>query len=237
MARTLTLGKNGVQVAPEMPMPMPTVTYHVEPCSADTQQQRAEAFYDLLNHRRTVREFSDQPIPEGVLEHCLLAAGTAPSGAHKQPWRFVVVRDPAIKKAIREAAEKEEHDNYDWRMSEAWKRDLEPLGTDEHKPFLEIAPVLIVVMALKHGDEGPEAHHYYVQESVGIATGMLIAALHHAGLATLTHTPSPMGFLQKVLNRPSHERPFVLLPVGYPSEGCQVPDLHRKGLDEISVWL
>ena len=218
-------------------MPLSTVPYEVAPCSAEEHLERARAFYDLVNQRRTVREFSDRPIPEGVLEQCLLAAGTAPSGAHKQPWRFVVVRDPAIKKAIREAAEKEEHDNYDWRMSEAWKRDLEPLGTDEHKPFLEIAPALIVVMALKHGDAGPEAMHYYVQESVGIATGMLIAAIHAAGLATLTHTPSPMGFLQKVLNRPSHERPFVLLPVGYPAEGCQVPDLHRKSLDEISVWV
>lgn len=218
-------------------MPLPTVPYHVEALSDQEQLARARRFYELVNQRRTVREFSDRPIPAGVLEQCLLAAGTAPSGAHKQPWRFVVVRDPAIKKAIREAAEKEEHDNYEWRMSEAWKRDLEPLGTDEHKPFLEIAPALVVVMALKHGDAGPEAMHYYVQESVGIATGMLISAIHAAGLATLTHTPSPMGFLQKVLNRPSHERPFVLLPVGYPVEGCQVPDLHRKSLDEISVWL
>jgi len=218
-------------------MPLSTVPYHLDGLSDQEHLARAQAFYQLVNQRRTVREFSDRPIPEGVLEQCLLAAGTAPSGAHKQPWRFVVVRDPAIKKAIREAAEKEEHDNYDWRMSEAWKRDLEPLGTDEHKPFLEIAPALVVVMALKHGDAGPEAMHYYVQESVGIATGMLISAIHAAGLATLTHTPSPMGFLQKVLNRPSHERPFVLLPVGYPAEGCQVPDLHRKNLDEISVWL
>lgn len=218
-------------------MPLPTVPYHVEALSDQEHLARARHFYDLVNQRRTVREFSSRPIPDGVLEQCLLAAGTAPSGAHKQPWRFVVVRDPAVKKAIREAAEKEEHDNYEWRMSEAWKRDLEPLGTDEHKPFLEIAPALVVVMALKHGDAGPEAMHYYVQESVGIATGMLISAIHAAGLATLTHTPSPMGFLQKVLNRPSHERPFVLLPVGYPAEGCQVPDLHRKSLDEISVWL
>ncbi|MBI1751768.1 MAG: nitroreductase family protein [Acidobacteria bacterium] len=218
-------------------MPLPTVPYHVETLSDQEHLARAQRFYELVNQRRTVREFSDRPIPDGVLEQCLLAAGTAPSGAHKQPWRFVVVQDPAVKKAIREAAEKEEHDNYEWRMSEAWKRDLEPLGTDEHKPFLEIAPALVVVMALKHGDAGPEAMHYYVQESVGIATGMLISAIHAAGLATLTHTPSPMGFLQKVLNRPSHERPFVLLPVGYPAEGCQVPDLHRKSLDEISVWL
>jgi nitroreductase len=218
-------------------MPLPTVPYAVPDLSAAESLARARAFYEGLNQRRTVREFSDRPIPEGVLEQCLLAAGTAPSGAHKQPWRFVVVRDPAVKREIREAAEKEEHDNYEWRMSEAWKRDLEPLGTDEHKPFLEIAPALIVVMALKHGDAGPEALHYYVQESVGIACGLLIAALHSAGLATLTHTPSPMGFLQKVLGRPAHERPFVLLPVGYPAEGCQVPDLHRKPLEELSVWL
>lgn len=218
-------------------MPLPTVPYAVSELSDAESFARAQAFYEGLNQRRTVREFSDRPIPEGLLEQCLLAAGTAPSGAHKQPWRFIVVRDPAIKRAIREAAEKEEHDNYEWRMSEAWKRDLEPLGTDEHKPFLEIAPALIVVMALKHGDAGPEAHHYYVQESVGLACGLLIAALHTAGLATLTHTPSPMGFLQKVLGRPAHERPFVLLPVGYPAEGCRVPDLHRKSLGELSVWL
>lgn len=217
-------------------MPLPTVPHDVTPFSPAESLRRAEAFLEEMNRRRTVREFSDRPLPEGVLERCLLAAGTAPSGAHKQPWRFIVVTDPAVQKAIREAAEKEEHDNYEWRMSEAWKRDLEPLGTDEHKPFLETAPALIVVMALKHGDEGPEAHHYYVQESVGIAAGLLIAALHHAGLATLTHTPSPMGFLQKVLDRPAHERPMLLLPVGYPAEGCRVPDLKRKRLEEISVW-
>jgi iodotyrosine deiodinase len=218
-------------------MPIRTIAHRVETYGPEESLRRAQGFHQLLDKRRTVREFSDRSIPEGVLESCLLAAGTAPSGAHKQPWRFIVVRDPAIKKQIRIAAEKEEHDNYEWRMSEAWKRDLEPLGTDEHKPFLEIAPALIVVMALKHGDEGPDHLNYYVQESVGIASGMLLAALHNAGLATLTHTPSPMTFLQKVLQRPSHERPFLLIPVGYPSDDCRVPDLHRKSLDQISVWI
>jgi len=218
-------------------MPLPTIPHHVATYTPEASHQRALAFHAELDARRTVREFSDQPIPEGVLEACIRAASTAPSGAHKQPWRFVVVRDPKVKALIREAAEKEERDNYTWRMTEAWKKDLEPLGTDEHKPFLEIAPALIVVMALKHGDGGPEEHHYYVQESVGIASGMLLAALHHAGLATLTHTPSPMIFLQKVLNRPAHERPFLLIPVGYPSDTCQVPDLHRKPLEQVSVWI
>lgn len=216
-------------------MPLPTIPYAVPELPPEESLARAAAFYRALDTRRTVREFSARPIPPGTLDQCILAAGTAPSGAHKQPWRFIVVTDPAVKHAIREAAEKEERDNYEWRMSEAWKRDLEPLGTDEHKPFLDIAPALIVVMALKHGDEGPESHHYYVQESVGIAVGMLIAALHTAGLATLTHTPSPMGFLQKVLGRPAHERPFVLLPVGYPAETCRVPDLHRKPLEELII--
>ncbi len=218
-------------------MPLPTIPFDVESMSADESLRRAREFHAHLHRRRTVREFSDRPIPDGVLEECLLAAGTAPSGAHKQPWRFIVVRDQTVKSQIRIAAEKEEHDNYDWRMSEAWKRDLEPLGTDEHKPFLDIAPALIVVMALKHGDAGPEALHYYVHESVGIASGMLLAALHTAGLATLTHTPSPMNFLQKVLGRPPHERPILLIPVGYPAEHCQVPDLHRKSLGEIAVWM
>lgn len=218
-------------------MPLPTIPFDVEHLDAEESLRRATEFRRHLNRRRTVREFSDRPIPEGVLAECILAAGSAPSGAHKQPWRFIVVRDPALKHQIRVAAEKEERDNYEWRMSEAWKRDLEPLGTDEHKPFLDIAPALIVVMALKHGEEGPDHLHYYVQESVGIATGMLLAALHTAGLATLTHTPSPMIFLQKVLGRPSFERPVLLIPVGYPAEGCQIPDLHRKPLQEISVWM
>ena len=217
-------------------MPYPTIPYTLPPLTAQESLAAAEAFRRQVATRRSVREFSGRPLPEGVLEACLQAAGSAPSGANKQPWRFIVVRDPALKRQIREAAEKEEQENYGWRMTEAWKRDLEPLGTDEHKPFLEIAPALIVVMALTHGDEGPEAHHYYVQESVGLACGMLLAALHLAGLATLTHTPSPMTFLRTVLDRPAHERPFLLIPVGYPAEDCRVPAIQRKPLEAIAVW-
>lgn len=218
-------------------MPHPTIPYHLPPLSAEESLAAAEAFCQQVGTRRSVREFSARPIPEGVLEACLRAAGSAPSGANKQPWRFIVIRDPGLKRQIREAAEKEERDNYQWRMTEAWKRDLEPLGTDEHKGFLETVPALIVVMALTHGDEGPEAHHYYVQESVGLACGVLLTALHLAGLATLTHTPSPMTFLRTVLDRPAHERPFLLIPVGYPANDCQVPDIHRKPLEAISLWV
>ena len=217
-------------------MPYPMIPYASPRLTAEESLAASEAFLAGMASRRSVREFSDRPIPEGVLEACLRAAGTAPSGANKQPWRFIVVRDPELKRRIREAAEKEEAENYEWRMTPAWKRDLEPLGTDEHKPFLEIAPALIVVMALTHGDEGPDAHHYYVQESVGLASGMLLAALHHAGLATLTHTPSPMTFLRTVLDRPTHERPFLLIPVGYPADACRVPDIHRKPLEAIALW-
>lgn len=217
-------------------MPHPTIPYHLPPLSAEASLAAAEGFRRQVATRRSVREFSDRPIPGGVLEACLLAAGSAPSGANKQPWRFIVIRDPGLKRRIREAAEKEERDNYQWRMTEAWKRDLEPLGTDAHKGFLETVPALIVVMALTHGDEGPEAHHYYVQESVGLACGVLLTALHLAGLATLTHTPSPMTFLRTVLERPVHERPFLLIPVGYPANDCQVPDIQRKPLETISVW-
>jgi nitroreductase len=217
-------------------MPCPTIPYHIPRLSDTESLAAAETFRLQVASRRSVRAFSDRPLPEGVLESCILAAGSAPSGAHKQPWRFIVVTDPGLKRRIREAAEQEEQENYGWRMTEAWKRDLEPLGTDAHKAFLEIAPALIVVMALIHGDEGPEAHHYYVQESVGLACGVLLTALHLAGLATLTHTPSPMTFLRTVLGRPAHERPFLLIPVGHPAEDCQVPDLHRKPLEAISAW-
>lgn len=217
-------------------MPHPTLPFGLPPMTPQESLAAAEAFDRKVANRRSVREFSDRPIPEGVLEACLRAAGSAPSGANKQPWRFIVVRDPELKRRIREAAEKEERDNYGWRMSASWKRDLEPLGTDEHKAFLETVPALIVVMALTHGDEGPEALHYYVTESVGLACGLLLTALHHAGLAALTHTPSPMTFLKTVLERPAHERPFLLIPVGYPADDCRVPDIHRKPLADIAVW-
>ena len=196
--------------------------------------EAARAFYGVMDRRRTVRMFSDRPVPREAIEQCVLAAGTAPSGAHKQPWRFVVVGEPALKRKIREAAEEEEREFYDRRASEQWLEDLRPFGTDANKPFLEVAPWLIVVFKLMKTDDGGQV--YYANESIGIATGMLLAALHHAGLATLTHTPSPMGFLKEVLGRPDNERPFLLIPVGYPADDAVVPRLERKGLAETSVW-
>ncbi|MGI8669078.1 MAG: nitroreductase family protein [Aridibacter sp.] len=198
------------------------------------QIKRAEEFYDNLKRRRTVREFSEREIPFKIIETAILTAGTAPSGANMQPWRFVVVRDAGIKKQIRIAAEKEEYESYHGRMSEKWLRRLAILGTDEHKPFLEIAPVLIVVFRINSiTEDGEKEPTYYSQESVGIAVGMLLAALHNAGLATLTHTPSPMKFLQEILGRPKTEIPFVLIPVGYPADEARVPDINRKSLEEI----
>lgn len=198
------------------------------------QVKRAEEFYENLNRRRTVRDFSDQDFPFAIIEKAILTAGTAPSGAHMQPWRFVVVRDVSIKSKIREAAEKEEYESYNKRMSDKWLKRLAPLGTDEHKPFLEIAPYLIVVFRINSiTEDGETEPTYYSQESVGIAVGMLLSALHNAGLATLTHTPSPMKFLQEILGRPKNEVPFVLIPVGYPAEDAKVPDLKRKPLNEI----
>ncbi len=203
---------------------------------ADENEQirRAAEFYQNLNRRRTVREFSAQVVPFEIIEHAILTAGTAPSGANMQPWRFVVVKSDDIKKQIREAAEKEEFESYNKRMSDKWLKRLAPLGTDEHKPFLEIAPYLIVVFRITSiVEDGETEPTYYSQESVGIAVGMLLAALHNAGLATLTHTPSPMKFLQEILQRPKNEVPFVLIPVGYPAENAQVPDIKRKSPKEI----
>ena len=201
---------------------------------AAEQLKRAEDFYANLRGRRTVRDFSDREIPFGVIERAILTAGTAPSGANMQPWRFVVVKDKRIKREIRIAAEREEYASYHGRMSEKWLRRLAILGTDEHKPFLEIAPVLIVVFRISQIEENGETEPtYYSQESVGIAVGMLLAALHNAGLSTLTHTPSPMKFLQEILKRPKTEIPFVLIPVGYPAADARVPDIGRKPLAEI----
>lgn len=198
------------------------------------QLKRAEEFYENLNKRRTVREFSAENVSFEIIEKAILTAGTAPSGAHLQPWRFVVVKDALIKRKIREAAEREEFESYHKRMSEKWLRRLAPLGTDEHKPFLEIAPYLIIVFRITSIIENGETEPtYYSQESVGIAVGMLLAALHNAGLATLTHTPSPMKFLQEILGRPKSEVPFVLIPVGYPAKDARVPDIRRKSLEEI----
>ena len=207
--------------------------------SPDEMQQKAHEFYQTIKRRRTVREFSDRPVPEGVIENCIKAAGTAPNGANKQPWHFVVVKDPEIKHKIRIAAEEEEQEFYNRRAPDDWLEDLEPFGTDEHKPFLEKAPCLIGIFAQPyHLDEhGKKEKHYYVKESVGIATGMLITALHQSGLATLTHTPSPMGFLNKIMKRPSHEKAFLLLVVGYPKQGTEVPDIAKKSLSEITTFL
>ena len=198
------------------------------------QAARGDAFFRLLSRRRTVREYSDQDVPIELIEKAIATAGSAPSGANIQPWRFVVVTNADVKKQIREAAEKEEYESYHGRMSEKWRRRLVALGTDEHKPFLEIAPYLIVVFRINSIEENGETEPtYYSQESVGIAVGMLLAALHNMGLATLTHTPSPMKFLQEILGRPKNEVPFVLIPVGYPAEGACVPDIARKPLNEI----
>lgn len=199
---------------------------------ASTQLASAD-FLENLRRRRSIRSFSADPIPDGVLERCIETAAQAPSGAHKQPWTFVLVTDPRVKTRIREAAEEEERNFYGGRAPERWLQDLEPFDTGPDKPFLEVAPALIVVFAQRQG--AGEERHYYVSESVGIATGFLIAALHVAGLATLTHTPSPMRFLSEILGRPANERPFLLLPVGYPAEGCEVPDLKRKTLEEVLV--
>lgn len=198
--------------------------------------ERARDFRQNLGRRRTVRDFSPEPVPRAVIEECLRAAGSAPSGANQQPWHFSVVADPELKRQIRAAAEAEEAAFYGGRASAEWLAALAPLGTDARKPFLETAPYLIAIFAEAYGQdaEGRRVKHYYVAESVGIATGFLIAALHHAGLATLTHTPSPMGFLNALLGRPPNERPFLLLVVGYPAEGARVPAITKKDLAAIA---
>jgi len=202
----------------------------------ETMRARATEFYREMNRRRTVREFADRPVPQDIVELAIRTAGTAPSGAHKQPWHFVLVGDPDLKRRIREAAELEERESYERRMPPAWLEDLEPLGTDWHKPFLTTCPWLVVAFAQAYGLEAPhegKRKHYYVQESVGIAVGMLLAALHVAGLASLTHTPSPMSFLQHLLERPTNERAYMLVGVGYPAPGCRVPDLQRKPVPDL----
>jgi nitroreductase len=204
----------------------------------DEMRRRAREFYEEVRRRRTVREFSPRPIPPEVIEDCLRAAGSAPSGANRQPWHFVVVEDQTTKRRIRAAAEEEEAAFYAGRAPDAWLEALAPLGTDAQKPFLETAPVLIAVFAERYGvdADGERRDNYYVTESVGLATGFLIASLHHAGLATLTHTPSPMGFLSEILERPANERPFLLLVVGYPAEGATVPKISRKPLESIATF-
>lgn len=204
--------------------------------SIEEQRRRAKEFFDLCNRRRTVREFSNKPVPRELIEMLIATAGTAPSGANKQPWKFVLVDDPEVKKQIRIAAEKEEKESYERRMPQDWLDDLEPLGTDWHKEFLEVAPYLIVVFREKYRvEDGVQKKNYYVDESVGIACGFLLAAIHNAGLASLTHTPSPMNFLREILRRPPNEVPYLLIPVGYPADTAVVPDITRKPLHEILI--
>jgi len=218
--------------------PLPRIPLELERLAPEESARRAGELFELLRRRRSVRDFAPDPVPREWIELAIRAAGSAPSGAHRQPWRFVAVADPAVKRKIRLAAEAEERESYERRMSEEWLAALEPLGTDWRKPFLEVVPWIVVVFAelWEERPDGAKVKNYYVKESVGIACGLFIAALHAAGLATLTHTPSPMAFLNQILGRPANEKPFILFPVGYPAPGATVPALERKRLDEISVW-
>jgi iodotyrosine deiodinase len=214
------------------------IRYSPVPINASESLYKSDLYYKFSNNRRTIRDFSDKPVAREVIENIIKSASTAPSGAHKQPWTFCAVSDPEIKTEIRKAAEQEEKENYETRMSKEWLQDLKPFATNWKKPFLEIAPWLIVVFSKSYdiGDYGEKLNNYYVKESVGLACGMLLTAVHNAGLCALTHTPSPMNFLTKILERPRNERPFLLIPVGYASEGCMVPDLKRKPLELVSQW-
>lgn len=222
------------------------IPFQIERVEPAEQLRRAREFREMLESRRTVRFFSSEPVQRDVIDEIVKTAATAPSGANQQPWRFVVVSDPDIRRQIKEAAEAEERENYSRRFPDEWKRHLEPLGTDWHKDFLEIAPYLIVVFQINYTEREVQAEwggsiterekHYYVLESVGIATGMLIAAIHNAGLVTVTHTPNPMGFLSQILNRPKNERPYLLLPIGFPAADATVPNIERKPFDEVAVF-
>lgn len=215
----------------------PLAEYRRRP--VEEMRERAAAIADEMRRRRTVREYSTEAVPREVIEHCIWAAGSAPNGANQQPWHFVAVSDPEMKRRIREAAEDEERAFYNERAPAEWLEALAPLGTDERKPFLQDAPWLIVIFAQRYGvdEDGGRVKHYYVNESVGIATGMLITALHHAGLATLTHTPSPMDFLGRILERPENEKPFLLLVTGYPAADARVPVIGKKPMEEIASFL
>jgi nitroreductase len=215
----------------------PFVSYKREILPAATVLQKSDKYLEFLDQRRTVRDFSDKPVAKEVIQNLIMSGSTAPSGAHKQPWTFCAVSDPEIKTQIRKAAEKEEYESYHNRMPGDWLEDLEPLGTDWNKPFLEIAPWLIVVFKRIHETiDGKKRNNYYVTESVGLAAGFLLTAIHNAGLVALTHTPSPMNFLQKILNRPDNERPFLLIPVGYPATEVKVPDLKRKEENDVIAF-
>lgn len=213
------------------------ISYNKTTYEPEEMLRRSREHFEYMNGRRTVREFSNREVPREVVEQIIMTASTAPSGAHKQPWTFCAVSNTDIKKKIRQAAEEEEYTNYHGRMSNEWLKDLEPFATDWHKPFLETAPWLIVVFRKSYDEEnGQRKTNYYVQESVGLATGFLLEAIHYAGLVALTHTPSPMNFLCEVLQRPKNEKPFLLIPIGYPKAGTQVPDIKRKPADEVIVW-
>jgi iodotyrosine deiodinase len=220
-------------------MSVPSVPLEFQELPPDAMQRQAREFHERMRRRRTIRDFSDRPVPRELIEECLRAAGTAPSGANLQPWQFVVVGDAAIKRVIRVEAEKEEREFYERRAPAEWLEALAPLGTDPEKPFLETAPWLVVIFGAKHSHtpDGRRVKNYYVPESVGIATGLLIAALHHAGLATLTHTPSPMGFLNRILDVDPDAKPYILLVVGYPAPDCRVPDIGRKPLEQIARFI
>jgi iodotyrosine deiodinase len=221
-----------------MTLPRLVPAPNIENRSDDELVRRAQEFYEMMQRRRTFRDFSDRPVPREVIEHCIRAAGTAPSGANLQPWQFVAVSDPMVKHEIRVAAEKAEKEFYAHRAPKAWLEALAPLGTDSNKPFLEVAPWLIAVFAqpFRILEDGTRSPTYYAIESVGIATGLLVTAVHWCGLVSLTHTPSPMGFLNRILGRPSSEKPFVLLVVGHPAENARVPDIGRKSLSEIASF-
>lgn len=214
------------------------IVYKLAKIDATESLYKSEIYFNYLDKRRSVREFSSQSVSKEVIENIIKSASTAPSGAHKQPWTFCAISNQKLKTEIRKAAEEEEYENYHSRMSNEWLEDLKPFDTNWKKPFLEIAPWLIVVFSRSYDidDEGKKLNNYYVKESVGLSCGTLLTAIHNAGLCALTHTPSPMNFLTKILNRPKNERPFLLIPVGYPADDCKVPDLQRKPIELISEW-
>lgn len=221
-----------------MPEPHDQISLGFTTVSRQEMVRRAGQFNADMQRRRSVRSFSDTAVDETVIRHCVQAAGSAPSGANQQPWHFAVIKDATKKHRIRVAAEEEEREFYGGRASEEWLNAIAPLGTDSEKPFLETAPYLIVIFAERYSEQpnGDRSKHYYVNESVGIATGILITALHQSGLATLTHTPAPMKFLNEIVGRPENERPYLILVVGHPAESATVPAIERKALDQISSW-